>query len=327
VIAEAPTQTYQNVRPWLFSVAYRMTGSASDAEDLVHDAWIRYLDAGSPAVDSLRAWLTTAISRLALDHLKSARVKREQYTGTWMPEPVLTASVLEGPEATVEQREEVSVALLLLMDRLSPEQRVVYVLREGFGLSYDEIAAHVGKSAATCRQHFRRAHLRLASERQPSIAPAAEHRALAEHLLAAIGTGDAARVASLLTEDAVWEGDGGGQRLAGTRPVVGADRVARGWVGLFRKSARYMTMAYRFVDLNGAPAIAVLNDGALDRVMMIDVRDGRVSAVRTVLALDKLAHLARSLGVEVGEPAEWSIPGRPRPLAPRAAQPAHQARP
>jgi RNA polymerase sigma-70 factor (ECF subfamily) len=321
VIAKAPAQSYQSVRPYLFSVAYRMTGSASDAEDLVHDAWIRYLDAGSPPVDSIRAWLTTAVSRLALDYLKSARVKREQYTGMWMPEPILTTAVLEGPEATVEQREQVSIALLLLLERLSPEQRVVYVLREGFGLSYDEIAGHVGKGAAACRQIFRRAHLRVAGERQPSVAPIGEHRALAERLLAAIATGDATRVARLLAEDVVWQGDGGGQRLAGTRPVVGADRVSRGWVGLARKSNLYRTLTYQFVDLNGAPAIAMLHDGALDRVMMIDVRDGRVSAVRTVLALDKLAPLARSLGVEVGEPAEWSIPGRP--LQPRH-QPARQ---
>lgn len=328
MIAEAPTtQTYRSVRPWLFSVAYRMTGSASDAEDLVHDAWMRYLDAGSPDVESLRAWLTTTISRLALDYLKSARVKREQYSGMWMPEPVLTTAVLDGPEATAEEREQVSIALLLLMERLTPEQRVVYVLREGFGLPHDEIAEHIGKSAASCRQVYRRAHLRLAGERRPTIAPTGEHRALAERLLAAIATGDAARVSRLLTDDVVWEGDGGGQRLASTRTVVGPDRVARGWVGLMRKSAAYATMDYEFINVNGAPAIAVLNEGALDRVMLIDVRDGRVSAIRTMLALDKLAPLARSLGIEVAEPIEWSLPDHDRPLIPRDAQAVHPARP
>lgn len=326
MIAEAPAHTYQNVRPWLFSIAYRMTGSATDAEDLVHDAWIRYLDAGSPDVDSLRAWLTTTISRLALDHLKSARVKREQYAGMWLPEPVLTTAVLDGPEATVEEREQVSIALLLLMEHLTPEQRVVYVLREGFGLSYDEIAGHIGKSAATCRQTFRRAHLRLAGERQPTIAPTGEHRALAERLLAAIATGDATQVSRLLTDDVVWEGDGGGQRLSGTRTVVGPDRVARGWVGLMRKSVAYLTLDYAFIDVNGAPAIAVLNAGALDRVLLIDVRDGRVSAIRTMLALDKLAPLAKAMGMEVAEPIEWSLPDRDRPLIPRDARAALAAR-
>jgi RNA polymerase sigma-70 factor (ECF subfamily) len=320
-VAEAATfHSYQSVKPYLFSVAYRMTGSASDAEDLVQDAWIRYLDAGEPAVGSLRAWLTTVISRLALDYLKSARVKREQYTGTWMPEPVLTSTLLDGPEETVEQREEVSIALLMLLERLSPEQRVVYVLREGFGLSYDEIAGHIDKSAANCRQIYRRAHMRLAGERRPSIAPSEEHRALTERVLAAIATGDASQVASLLSEDVVWEGDGGGQRLATIRAVVGADRVSRGWVGLTQKSAIYQSLTYEFIDVNGAPALAALHDGKLDRVTMLDIRDGRVSAIRSVLALDKLAPLARSLGVEVAEPVEWSLPGRTRPLVPRGAE-------
>ncbi len=326
MIANAPTtQTYQHVRPWLFSVAYRMTGSAAVAEDLVHDAWIRYLDAGAPDVESLRAWLTTTISRLALDHLKSARVKREQYTGTWMPEPVLTTTVLDGPEATVERREEVSVALLLLMERLSPEQRVVYVLREGFGLSYEEIAGHVGKSAATCRQIFRRASMRLAGERQPTIAPVGEHRALAERLVAAIASGDASRVAALLAEDVVWEGDGGGERLSWPRPVVGADRVARGWIGVMAKIPVMADLTSVLVDINGAPAVVTLNHGELDRVITFDVRDGRIAAIRTVLALDKIAPLAEAMGIAVAEPIEWSIPGRP--LVPRASASHHQAGP
>ncbi|HYH11207.1 MAG TPA: sigma-70 family RNA polymerase sigma factor, partial [Thermomicrobiales bacterium] len=162
MIAHAPsTQTYQQMQPYLFSVAYRMTGSASDAEDLVHDAWIRYLDAGSPAVESLRAYLTRIISRLSLDYLKSARVRREQYTGPWMPEPVPTSAALGDPAATIEQRESVSFAFLTLLERLTPEQRVVYVLREGLGLPYEEIARYVDKNAAACRQIFRRSQLRL----------------------------------------------------------------------------------------------------------------------------------------------------------------------
>ena len=311
MIANAPSQTYQQVRPYLFSVAYRMTGSATEAEDLIHDAWMRYLDAGSPDVDSLRAWLTTAISRLALDHLKSARVKREQYTGTWLPEPVLTSAVLDGPEATVEQREEVSIALLLMLERLAPDQRVVYVLREGFGLSYDEIAQHVGKSVATCRQIFRRAHLRLSREALPAVAPEPEHRAITERFLAALATGDADQVVSLLADDVVWEGDGGGERLAWPRPVIGADRVARGWIGLMQKTTPQMEMTSRIVDLNGAPAVAVFNRDGLDRVIAFDVRDGRIAAIRAIMALDKLAPLAKALGVAVAEPLEWALDIRP----------------
>ena len=295
MIAEAPTtQTYQQIRPYLFSVAYRMTGSASDAEDLVHDAWIRYLDAGRPQVDSLRAWLTTTISRLALDHLKSARVKREQYTGSWQPEPVLTAEVVGGPEAAVEQREAVSLAFLTLLEQLGPEQRVVYVLREGFGLPYEEIGEHLGKSAATCRQIFRRAQQRLDGEAAPSIAPDGEHAALAERFLQAVQSGDANQVAALLTDDVVWIGDGGGERLAQRKPVVGVDRVSRGWAGLGRKPGAAGLTA-ELAHLNGAPAMVLRRDGALEIVLSFDVRGGRIATIRAILNPAKLRHLGRVL--------------------------------
>ncbi|MDQ3654766.1 MAG: sigma-70 family RNA polymerase sigma factor, partial [Chloroflexota bacterium] len=141
---DAPeVQTYQSLRPYLFAVAYRMTGSASDAEDLVHDAWVRFLDAGTPDVGSLRAYLTTIVSRLALDYLKSARVRREQYVGPWLPEPVLTSEAVPGPADTIEQREAVSIAFLTLLERLKPDQRIVYVLREAFDFSYEEISDHI----------------------------------------------------------------------------------------------------------------------------------------------------------------------------------------
>jgi RNA polymerase sigma-70 factor (ECF subfamily) len=297
VIAEAPaTQAYQQVQRYLFTVAYRMTGSASDAEDLVHDAWIRYLDAGSPEVDSLRAYLTTIVSRLSLDYLKSARVKREQYTGPWMPEPVPTASALGDPAATTEQRESVSMAFLTLLERLTPEQRVVFVLREALGLPYDEIARHVGKSAAACRQIFHRAQGRLGEDRQPTIAPAEEHRRLVERFLEVVQTGDAARIASLLTEDVVLAGDGGPNRMAARRPVVGVDKVSRGLAGYASNFADLLRGAsLAIVELNGAPAVAVRIDGTLDQVYALDIREGRIAAVRAVLNLDKLRYLERAL--------------------------------
>jgi RNA polymerase sigma factor (sigma-70 family) len=297
VIAQATSsQTLRGLQPYLFAVAYRMTGSASDAEDLVQDAWIRYLDAGSPSVDSLRAWLTTTVSRLALDYLKSARVKREQYIGQWLPEPVLTSDAVPGPAETVEQREAVSIAFLTLLERLSPEQRVVYVLREGFELPYDDIAAHLDKSAAACRQIFRRAQVRLTGEKHPTIAPAAEHRRLTEQFLAAFASGDAAQVAALLADDVVWMGDGGPDRLAARRPILGRDRVSRGLAGFGGKVPPEMELTFSFVDLNGAPCIVVYDHGVLDRTFMLDIADGRITAVRTVLNPQKLRHLDRSLG-------------------------------
>lgn len=299
MIATTPvTQSYQQVQRYLFSVAYRMTGSASDAEDLVHDAWIRYLDAGSPEVDSIRAYLTTIVSRLSLDYLKSARVKREEYAGTWMPEPVPTATALGDPAATMEQRESVSVAFLMLLERLTPEQRVVFVLREALGLPYDEIAGHVGKSAAACRQIYHRAQGRLGDERQPTIAPEPEHRALAERFLEVVQTGDASQLAALLTEDVTVMGDAGIDRPAPKRPITGIVEVSRVVSGFTRAGlAAAEAMRLSIVDLNGAPAVVGIDGDRLVFAVSLDVRDGGIAAFRGMQAPRKLAWLARELGV------------------------------
>ena len=297
MIAEAPTtHAYQQIQPYLFSVAYRMTGSASDAEDLVHDAWIRYMDAGCPAVESLRAYLTRIISRLSLDYLKSARVRREQYTGPWMPEPVPTATALGDPAATIEQRESVSLAFMTLLERLSPEQRVVYVLREALGLPYDEIAGYVDKTAAACRQIFRRSQLRLDAERQPTITASDEHRELVDRFLEIVQTGDAAKIAELLAEDVVLLGDGGPDRTAQRRPVVGVDKVSRGLAGYAKKGLRVMqNFSVDIVDINGAPAIVVHDHGVVDRLFALDIRDGKIAGIRSLLNLDKMRYLSRTL--------------------------------
>lgn len=297
MIAEAPAaQAYQQIQPYLFSVAYRMTGSASDAEDLVHDAWIRYLAAGSPPVDSIRSYLTTIVSRLSLDYLKSARVKREQYTGPWMPEPVPTVAALGDPAATAERRESVSIAFLTLLERLTPEQRVVYVLREALDLPYDEIAMHMERKPAACRQMYHRARGRLGGEWQPTIAPGDEHRRLIERFLDAVQTADPERIAGVLSEDVVLVGDGGPDRTAQRRPIVGIDKVSRGLAGYARKSASLLAgLTMAIVDLNGAPAAVFSDNGAVDQVYAFDIRDGRIVGIRAVLNLDKLRYLARAL--------------------------------
>ncbi len=288
--------SFGELRPYLFSVAYRMTGSASDAEDLVQESWVRYAEAGMPAVQSLRAYLTAIVSRLCLDYLKSARVRREEYVGPWLPEPVLTAEAVAGPAETVEEREEVSLAFLTLLERLGPEQRVVYVLREAFGFSYAEIAAHLGKTAAACRQLFSRAQRQVTAERRRSVAPPAEHRALTERFLAALGTGDATQVAALLADDVAWIGDGGPARLATRRPVIGRDRVARGLAGFIKKAMLRMPLTFELADINGAPAMVVRDHGGIERVTLLDVNGGRVTTIWSVLNPDKLRHVERALG-------------------------------
>jgi len=280
-----------------------MTGSAADAEDLVQDAWIRYLDAGAPDVTSLGAYLTKTVSRLALDYLKSARVQREQYTGAWMPEPVLTGDVIQGPSEAVEQRESISIALLMLMEELSPDQRVIYVLREGFGLPFDEIGEHLDKSAATCRQAYRRAKAKIDSSHQPAIAPGPEHTDLVNRFLAAFAAGNVPDVERLLAADATWFGDGGPERRAIRRPVTGSERISRGIVAAAIKFRPPTPIETRILDINGAPAIAFLSEGRLDSVTALDIRNGKIIAVRSMRNLHKLGHLAASIGLEVVVPA------------------------
>ncbi|MGI8484921.1 MAG: RNA polymerase sigma factor SigJ [Thermomicrobiales bacterium] len=294
-MSEIQSDAYQSTQRYLFAVAYRMTGSANDAEDLVHDAWLRYLNAGSPAVTSLRAYLTTIVSHLALDYLKSARVQREQYVGTWMPEPVFTSEAVPGPAETAEQREEVSFAFLTLLEQLTPEQRIVYVLREGFGLAYDEIARHVCKSSAACRQIYSRAHRILLREKPRSIAPPIEHLHIVEQFLAALSTGNVTGVAALIAEDAFSLADGGPHRLAARKSILGRDKVARGLVGWASKLGIGHAIALDIVELNGAPAIVLSEDGILNRVVLLDTENRRIIAVRTLLNPDKLRHLNRSL--------------------------------
>ena len=286
---------YQTVKPYLFAVAYRMTGSAADAEDLVQDAWLRFLDAGAPAVDSLRAYLTTIVSRLALDHLKSARVQREQYVGEWLPEPVLTSELMLGPAESAEQREEVSIAFLTLLERLTPEQRVVYVLREGFGYSHDEIAATIGKSAAASRQIFHRAQDRIDKGGPHQPATIAEHQQVLDQFAQAFSSGNAELIAQLLSDDTVWMGDGGGKRLSTMRPIVGADRVYRGLAGALPIWIEQMRHPLTIANINGTPALLMWNDEGIETVLAITVRNGKVWRLQALRNPDKLRHLEESL--------------------------------
>jgi len=290
-------ETYESLRPYLFAVAYRMTGAASDAEDLVQDAWIRYLDAGSPPVASLRAYLTTIVSRLTLDYLKSARVTREQYVGTWLPEPVRTADAIPGPDATAEQREAVSIAFLTLLERLTPDQRIVFVLRSGFGLPFAEIAAHLGRTAAACRQlHVRATRVLAESPERPHPAlppPAANPDAIVRRFLAALEAGDLGTVTSLLADGATWSGDGGAHHHTVRRTVRGAGKVARGLIGLRRKYPDRGEVA-TIEDVNGAPAIVERVAGAIWRVSIIELAGDRVCAVKAMLNPEKIAYLDRA---------------------------------
>jgi RNA polymerase sigma-70 factor (ECF subfamily) len=289
---------FESYRPLLFAIAYRMTGSAGDAEDLVQDAYLRALAAPATEVRAEKAYLTTIVTRLALDHLKSARVRREQYVGPWLPEPLLTSDPALAPEETVERRESLSLAFLVLLESLTPPERAVFLLREVFDYPYAEIASALEISTATCRQldHRARAHL-AAHERRFAASPEA-HRMLTERFLAASLQGDLAALTELLAEDVVSWSDGGGKVSAARRPIVGRDAVLRLLAGLLRKTPTDLVASV--AEINALPALLLSWDGELRMVTTYEFESGRLRAIRSILNPDKLRYLVRQLARVAG---------------------------
>ena len=281
--------TPEPLRPLLFSLAYRMVGSVGEAEDLVQEAFLRLHRSGE-TVESPKAFLTTVVTRLAIDHLRSARVRREVYVGPWLPEPLVGE---DGAGETVERDETLSLAFLALLERLTPVERAVYVLHELLGYSHDEIAEVVGKSTANCRQILARARRHVDAGR-PRFEPSRERReALLARFLAAVRVGDVEGLVGLLAADAVHYADGGGKARATLLPIHGADKVARLWVALGHGNEDH---ELRPVDVNGQPGVAgVAPDGTLVAVITLDVADDRIQRVWAVVNPDKLARVATAL--------------------------------
>jgi RNA polymerase sigma-70 factor, ECF subfamily len=277
--------TSDELRPLMLSIAYRMVGSFSEAEDLVQEAFLRLHLEGD--VENPRAWLTTVTTRLAIDHLRSARVRREQYPGTWLPEPVLADPA---PEAAI-RAETLSLAVLVLLERLSPLERAVFVLREAFDYGYDEIAAIVGKSEANCRQLVTRAR-RHVDERKPRFeADRKAREELAERFFAAAGEGDVEGLERLLAADVVMYGDGGGKAPAAGRPLHGRRQVGKVLLGLTKQAVAF-ELEMRRVERNGQPgAMFITPEGELLSVVALDVADGQITAVRSIVNPEKLGHL------------------------------------
>ncbi len=285
-------EEFQSYRPLLFSIAYRMLGSASEAEDIVQESYLRYSAAPAAQVRSPKAFLSTIVTRLCLDQLKSARARREQYIGPWLPEPLLTA---EGDPALqrAEQRESIATAFLVLLESLSPPERAVFLLREVFEYGYDEIAEQLGLSAANCRQLFHRAQQRVA-ERRPRFEPSPEaQRRLVERFLLACGSGDVASLTNLLASDAVAYADGGGKIHAARNPIFGRDKVLRYLLGSLQKSPAGARAELR--EINGAPAVLVLAGPALIYAATFTIVNGQIQAIHSVLNPDKLTYLQRQL--------------------------------
>ncbi|MFD8411192.1 RNA polymerase sigma factor SigJ [Streptomyces sp. NPDC059650] len=298
--AAARTAQFEEHRSRMFGIAYRMLGSAGEAEDTVQDAWLRWSAADRGDVEHPGAWLAKAVTHLCLNRLTSARARREEYVGPWLPEPVLTDSGALGPLESAEQRDSVSMALLLLLEQLTPVERAVYVLREAFAYGHREIAGLLDLSEANCRQLHRRASARVAQGRAAegrSATPGrgrfeadpARWRGLVETFLAAARDGDLARLEGMLTADVRYVSDGGGVVSAARRPVVGRDRVARFLVGALQKYAAGLPLDLAVV--NGEPALVVGGSG----VLVVEFEDGLVRDVRAVVNPYKLRFLRRQL--------------------------------
>ena len=280
------------LRPLMFSIAYRMTGSVGDAEDIVQEAVIRTYRAASQGtlVESPKAYVTTTTTRLAIDHLRSARVRRESYVGTWLPEPLVTDPA-PGPAERAEMSDSLSLAFLVLLESLSPVERAVFLLREVFGYGYAEIAEAVGKSEPNCRQIFTRARRHIDEGRPRFEASRQEGTELTDRFLAAVGGGDLEGFIEKLAPDVVMYGDGGGKAPAARTPIHGREQVARLLRGLVRQFPRWAS-EIRPSQVNGQPGIlAYDHDENLVGVMVFDIADGQVQAIRSVINPDKLGHL------------------------------------
>ncbi|MFC9393035.1 RNA polymerase sigma-70 factor [Streptomyces sp. NPDC057027] len=280
---------FEELRPLLFSIAYRMLGSVSEAEDAVQETWLRY-DASSTVPTSPKAFLSATVTRIAIDVLRSARVRREEYVGPWFPEPLLE-DPYEDPERAAELADSVSMAALLLLERLSPLERSVFVLREVFGFGFDEIASAVGRTEAACRQLLVRARRHMHDGRPRFEADRAESRELAARFFDALKGGDVDGLRSVLAADVQMVGDGGGKAPQLARAVIGADSVARLLAVVFPKMAQ-VAITFEPHDVNGQPgAVFRDRDGKVLHTLALDIVDGRVRTIRSVINPDKLAHL------------------------------------
>jgi RNA polymerase sigma-70 factor, ECF subfamily len=283
---------YEGLRPLMFSIAYRMLGSATEAEDLVQEAYLRFHRATSDGVtiESPKAFLTTITTRLAIDTLRSARARHETYVGLWLPEPLMISTESD-PAEKAEADDSLSLAFLVLLQTLSPVERAIFLLREAFDYGYDEIAEITQKSEDNCRQIFARAKKHIDAGRPRFTPSQQEQRELAAKFFDAADEGNLASLVGFLAADATFYGDGGGKAQAYPRPIHGQDHVARLFAGLFAQR-RKLSATWQLVFINGQAGIIAFDvDGALISAMALDIADGVINAVYSIVNPDKLAHL------------------------------------
>jgi RNA polymerase sigma-70 factor (TIGR02957 family) len=291
--AEGAATVFEDHRRELLALAYRMLGSIADAEDVIQEAYLRWRQVDTAAIASPGGWLSTVVTRLAMNHLKSAQRRRKTYVGPWLPEPLLTSELL-GQQASLERADCLSIAFLTLLERLTPRERAVFVLRHVLDYEYAEIGTMLALGEANCRQIFHRAKLRLGEGGARYRADPDAHRQLLQAFLQAVTDGDVGDVVRLLSDDAGLWADGGGRvRAAALRPVRGASAVAQFVVGAARKFGRDTQVTLQSV--NGDMALVASRAGVLQRVVTIDTIDDRIVGIYIVANPEKLDPITRAM--------------------------------
>ena len=283
------TAEFEELRPLLFAIAYRLLGSVSEAEDAVQETWLRW-EASTTQPASTKAFLSAVVTRISIDVLRSARRRREEYVGAWFPEPLLT-DPYEDPQRSAELADSLSMAALLLLERLTPLERAVFVLREVFGFSFPEIASAVGRSEAACRQLAVRARGHMDAGRPRFEADRREREELAGRFFGAFREGDVDGLRELLAADVHMVGDGGGKAPQWTRPIIGAEKVARVLAAIVSPLVR-IGGGVEPHEVNGQPgAIIRTRDGQVVNILALDILGGRIQTIRSVINPDKLGHV------------------------------------
>jgi len=285
-----PTLTFDSHRGRLQGIAYRMLGSMAEAEEVVQDAWLRWHEAARDTFDSAEAWLVTVVTRLSIDRLRAAKVQREHYIGAWMPEPMLTEAP-DTPEQLLERADNISVAFLAVLERLAPEARAAFLLREVFDADYEEVARTLGKSEAACRQLVHRAKVQVQEGRPRFTVPRETHERLLRAFADAAARGSLQDLKALMAEDVELIGDGGGKVQTFSKILRGSQRLAQLYYSLWRRMGPAVRM--EMVDINGEPGMLRFLDGELESAQTFEIENDRIVRIRAQRNPDKLARIAQ----------------------------------
>lgn len=296
--ALSATDAFTTLRPRLFGLAYRMLGVRADAEDVLQDAWLRWSRQDTEALQSAEAWLVTVVTRLSIDRLRTLKAEREAYVGWWLPEPLVSPAPAEAahhhtPEAAAELADELSVAFLYALERLAPQERAAFLLRQVFDYDYPDIATQLGKTEAACRQLVHRASERVQQDRPRFAVPRDVHQRLLQRFVQAAHSGDRQTIEALLSEDAQLIGDGGGKVPSFPKPLLGPFRIANLYWAMFRRLGAQVE--YRVVLINGEPGLLRYVNGQLESAQAVVTDGERIVAIYAVRNPDKLAGIANTL--------------------------------